>query len=427
MRECISSLVKDKKILILGFGREGRSSYNLIESVGGFKSLDVADANQVSLPEGSSSTLIHGESYMDYMNEYDVVFKSPGIVLPKDPSEYNCQITCQADLFLRVYGSQIIGITGTKGKSTTSSLTYHILKNAGKDVLFAGNIGLPVFEITDDIQEDTIIVIELSCHQLEYAANNPHIAVLLNLYEDHLDHYGTVEKYHSAKKNIYRFQKANDTLYVGKEWAPTSNECHSNIIGIDAPELPFSSWEELGIKTLRGNHNLINATFVYKICQQYSVSDSDFIEGIKSFKPLAHRLEYIGSKNAVDFYDDSISTTVESAISAIKAISNGSVILIGGMDRGIDYCGLIEYLKDRPIANVICMYESGKRVYNELTKYLSDGLYYRDDLMSAVALSKELAPANTAVILSPAAASYGYFKNFEERGDKFKEYSLDNN
>ena len=422
MRSCIKSLVENKKVLILGFGREGKSSYNIIESVGGYASLDVADANQVSLPEGSNSLLICGENYMDCLNQYDVVFKSPGIVLPKNPSEYTCQITCQADLFMKVYGSQIIGITGTKGKSTTSSLTYHILKNSGKDVLFAGNIGIPVFEITDDIKPNTIIVIELSCHQLEYATNNPHIAVLLNLYEDHIDHYGTVEKYHLAKRNIYRFQKKSDTLYVGSEWAPSVDECKSNIVKIDSPSLPFASWEELGIKTLRGNHNLINATFVYKICKEYGVSDAQFIDGVKSFKPLAHRLEYIGTKDGVDFYDDSISTTVESAISAVKAISNGSVILIGGMDRGIDYTGLISFLKDKPIANVICMYESGKRVYNELSKCLTDGLHYTDDLTSAVTLAKNLAQKNTAVILSPAAASYGYFKNFEDRGDKFKEY-----
>lgn len=422
MRSCIKSLVENKKVLILGFGREGKSSYNIIESVGGYEALDVADANQVSLPEGTASNLIYGEEYMDCLNNYDVVFKSPGIVLPKTPSEYNCQITCQADLFMKVYGSQIVGITGTKGKSTTSSLTYHILKNSGKEVLFAGNIGIPVFEITDDIRPETIIVIELSCHQLEYATNNPHIAVLLNLYEDHLDHYGTVEKYHSAKRNIYRFQSSKDTLYVGGKWAPSADECKANIVKIENYELPFSSWEELGIKTLRGNHNLINATFVYKICKEYGVSDEQFIDGIKSFKPLAHRLEYIGTKNNIDFYDDSISTTVESAISAIKAITNGSVILIGGMDRGIDYTGLIDFLKDRPIANVVCMYESGKRVFDELSKYLTEGLYYTPDLISAVTLSKKLAPTDTAVILSPAAASYGYFKNFEDRGDRFKEY-----
>ena len=128
MKETIRNLIKDKKVLILGYGREGQSSFRMISSVGGYQVLDIADANAVSSDLTASHKVITGANYLDCLDEYDVVFKSPGIVLPKDIKEYNCHITCQADLFLQVYGAQTIGITGTKGKSTTSSLLYHILK-----------------------------------------------------------------------------------------------------------------------------------------------------------------------------------------------------------------------------------------------------------------------------------------------------------
>ncbi len=426
MKDTIRNLVKDKKVLILGFGREGQSSFRLISSVGGFSALDIADANAVSSDLTATHNVITGANYLDCLNDYDVVFKSPGIVLPKDINEYTCHITCQADLFLQVYGAQTIGITGTKGKSTTSSLLYHILKECGKDVLFGGNIGLPIFDITDQIHPRTIVVFELSCHQLEYAHYSPSKAILLNLYEDHLDHYGSVEKYWKAKQNIYRNQAINDSLFCSPECLPATGECKATIIKVKAADLPFNSFDEIEGVTLRGTHNLLNTAFVYDVCRRYNISNEEFEKALGTFKTLAHRLQFIGTKDEVDYYDDSISTTVESAMSAIKAIPNAGTILLGGMDRGIDYDPLVEFLQTRNLEHIILMYDSGKVILDKLKAVANDDfmqhVHYIEELADACAFAKENASKRTAVILSPAAASYGHFKNFEQRGDFFKEH-----
>ncbi|MCR5416035.1 MAG: UDP-N-acetylmuramoyl-L-alanine--D-glutamate ligase [Pseudobutyrivibrio sp.] len=426
MKETIRDLVKDKKVLILGFGREGQSSFRMISSVGGYSSLDIADANAVSSDLTAMHTVITGAGYLDCLNDYDVVFKSPGIVLPKDIKEYSCHITCQADLFLQVYGAQTIGITGTKGKSTTSSLLYHILKTCGKDVLFGGNIGLPIFDITDQIHPRTVIVFELSCHQLEYAHYSPAKAILLNLYEDHLDHYGSVEKYWHAKQNIYRNQKSNDTLFCNPEFLPKQGECKATVVKVKTADLPFKSFDEIEGVTLRGTHNLFNTAFVYDVCRRYDISNEEFMQALTSFKTLAHRLQYIGTKDEIDYYDDSISTTVESAISAIKAIPNAGTILLGGMDRGIDYDPLVEFLQTTTLEHIILMYDSGKVIKEKLEATASadfmNRVHYIGTLEDACDFVKTNASKKTAVILSPASASYGVFKNFEQRGDFFKEH-----
>ena len=136
---------------------------------------------------------------MDTLDDYDLVFKSPGIVLPRDPLTCDCQITSQMEVFFTAYRRQIIGITGTKGKSTVTTLLHHILKENHRDAVLAGNIGIPAFDILEEIHEKTWIICELSCHQLEYIHVSPHVAVLLNIHEEHLDHYGTMKNYIHAK------------------------------------------------------------------------------------------------------------------------------------------------------------------------------------------------------------------------------------
>lgn len=431
MKDYISELIKDKKVLILGFGREGRSSFQLFKNVGGFFCLDVADGNPTIAEEKIDAKIIAGPQYLDVIDEYDIVMKSPGIVLPREISDYKAMITCQIDLFMHEYGRQTVGITGTKGKSTTSTLLYHVLKESGRNTILAGNIGIPVFDILDQIEDETIIVVELSCHQLEYNHFAPHMAALLNFYEDHLDHYGTYEKYCNAKRNIYRNQKENDLFFVRDEFTPSADEYQSTLKIVAASHLPFVSWSDFeGGAPLRGEHNKINAAFVYDICKCLGVTDSEYMSAIASYKTLPHRLEYLGQKNGVEFFDDSISTTCESAISAMKSIENCGAILLGGMDRGIDYEPLIEYLLTSSPNHVICMYDSGKKLFdllsNRMTVADKDKLYYASTLEEACSYAKRVAEVGSAVILSPAAASYGVFKNFEERGDKFKEYVMMN-
>ncbi|MCQ2520609.1 MAG: UDP-N-acetylmuramoyl-L-alanine--D-glutamate ligase, partial [Lachnospiraceae bacterium] len=203
MDKVLKQIISNKNILILGFGREGKSTLREILALGGFLSVTIADAKDIpseikkDLPDYME--YVTGDGYLDCIDDYDVVFKSPGVVLKKPASEYKALITAQMDIFLMAYRDRSIGITGTKGKSTTSSLIAHLLKENGKNVLFAGNIGIPVFDIWKQVEDDSVVVIEMSCHQLEYIRVSPRISVLLNIYEDHLDHYETREKYAEAK------------------------------------------------------------------------------------------------------------------------------------------------------------------------------------------------------------------------------------
>ncbi len=435
--EYIKNYTEGKKICILGFGREGKSTYRILTKYCTPSKISISDLNPVDasangIPE--SVELITGKDYQNCLDRFDIVFKSPGIVLEKNIDELKCEISCETQVFFEVFREQIIGITGTKGKSTVSSLIYHILKESGVDAYLAGNIGIPVFEIAEGLTDESVVVCELSCHQLEYMTVSPQEAVFLNLYEEHLDHYGTMEKYYNAKKNIYLHQQENDTLIINSEIAP-ENTVNNNIYTVSNSDesadiyvnngIIHSSENEYGIPTdkikLLGIHNHYNIAVAHAMTRFY-VTEDEFTNALCTFNPLAHRLEYVCTVNGVRYYDDSISTACATAIEAVKSVPNCGTILLGGMDRGIDYTSLVEFLKTTDI-NIICMETSGKRIYDMITDAKfenSERVNYVPHLEDAVELASKITTEGKSCVLSPASASYGIFKNFEERGDVFK-------
>ena len=436
--EYIKNYTEGKKVCILGFGREGKSTYRILEKYCSPKAVAIADLNPVDreangLPE--SVELICGKGYQDCLDRFDMVFKSPGIVLEKSLSELKCMITCETQVFFEVYREQIIGITGTKGKSTVTSLIYHVLHESGVDCRIAGNIGIPVFDIAEGMNDDTVVVCELSCHQLEYMTVSPSSAVFLNLYEEHLDHYGTMENYYNAKKNIYLHQDVCDVLWCNHDIASddmpsivvtVSNTNESADVYVSDGIVYDSDDEEYEIPVddikLLGTHNHYNIAIAWDVCKDL-VEEEDFTKALCSFDPLAHRLEFVDTVRGIRWYDDSISTACATAISALQSVPAVGTILIGGMDRGIDYQPLVDFLADFDV-RVICMEASGKRVYDMIQASGSfnnrERVHYADHLEDAVKLAAEITPEGMSCVMSPAAASYGIFKNFEERGDAFK-------
>ncbi len=437
--EYIQNYTAGKSVCILGFGREGKSTYNILKKYCSPSEIAICDLYNVdrkanNLPDDVK--LICGECYQECLDDFDMVFKSPGIVLNKQPKELKCLVTSETQVFFEVYREQIIGITGTKGKSTVSSLIYHILKESGKDCRLAGNIGIPVFDIAEEMTEDTLVVCELSCHQLEYMTVSPACAVFLNLFEEHLDHYGTMENYRKAKKNIYIHQQDGDCLLIESTIAPRLSNAY--VYSISAEDSKADIYVSNGIVDnnnsgdtyiiptekikLLGVHNHYNIAVAYFITAPF-VNYKEFETALCSFNPLAHRLEFVGKIKGIRWYDDSISTACATAIEAVKSVPDAKTILIGGMDRGIDYTTLVEYFKDTNI-NVICMETSGKRVYDmiQAADYADmSRIHLVEHLEDAVKLAAEITPEGMSCVLSPAAASYGIFKNFEERGDAFKE------
>ena len=389
----ITEKLDNKRILIWGKGREGKSSEKFL--------LEHCPGATFEMVEGSEDDI------QKLSGDYDYILKSPGIITKIMDPKY----ISQTRLFMEEFGSKVVGITGTKGKSTTSSLLYHVLHDVRKgNAILCGNIGLPCFDYYDDISEDTIVVYELSCHQLSDLETSPHIAVFLNLYEDHLDRYITMENYFSAKKNITIHQGPDDFLFYGNDVPEIETKAKKILLSFDR-SMNFNM-------KLQGAHNQFNATFVYRICTEVFGLDPDEVKkSIETFTGLHHRLEFVGNFDGIDFYNDSISTIPQATIQAATSIQNTGTLLIGGMDRGIDYTTLIAFIKEHPEYQYICAYESGRRIYDEVGDLPYCHLV--SDIKESVEMARKITPKGKACIMSPAAASYTHFKDFEARGEKF--------
>jgi UDP-N-acetylmuramoyl-L-alanine---L-glutamate ligase len=453
MTDLLRSELTGKHVLLLGFGREGQSSFSFIRKILPEFPLTIADQsdeirNHALVKEDLTVTFRTGAVYLEGLDAFDLIIKSPGITLkdlpyPVDP----IKITSQTDLFLLSFSGQVIGITGTKGKSTTSSLLHYILRKAGRDSILLGNIGRPAFNALDEIHPDTMIVYEMSSHQLEYFTNAPHISILLNLYQEHLDAYHSFRDYQMAKMNIMRFQSEEDYFIY--------NADDSLITGLVAElqlirnYLPFSFSDELADgsfirdgmiffseecrsnpvldlnkkRKLKGDHNVLNIMAVINACKILGIEDEVIREGIAGFTGLEHRIEFAGKFHGILFYNDSIATIPEATMEAVKALETVDTIILGGFDRGIEYKSLAKFLARSEIRNFICTGEAGHRIMDHLDsiKKVEQKIFpiNRFDDFLEIAIRNTL--PGRICLLSPAAASYDEFMNFEMRGKRFKE------
>jgi UDP-N-acetylmuramoylalanine--D-glutamate ligase len=415
MFDLILNRLRGKRILILGFGREGKSSLAFLKKYLPEAQVAVADKNPM---EGVKHS---GEDYLQAVYEYDIVIKTPGISL-KDFDAKGVEITSQTDLFLSQFHNQTIGISGTKGKSTTTSLIYHLLKSSGHDAILTGNIGIPCFDIMEQIRADSIVVYELSAHQLEYVHNSPRVGVLLNIFEEHLDHFGTMERYAEAKLNIMRYMGEDDMAVVHESlmedaWRLFVNNIVFSLFDID-------DLVDYTALPLLGEHNLLNVKAALLACYAYGVDVRELVPFLYTFKPLEHRLEPVGTFGGVTFVNDSISTIPQAAIQACNALGHVDFLLLGGFDRGIDYQPLADYLNAHPVPHLLFTGKAGERMMQLLAKVPEpvEGptIYYYASMEEAFAYMSTHAKPSDVCLLSPAASSYDQYKNFEERGAKFK-------
>ncbi len=414
MFDLILNRLRGKRILVLGFGREGRSTWRFLHKYLPDATVAVADKNEMELVQ------YFGTSYLEAIYDYDIVIKTPGISL-KDFDTKGVEITSQTDLFLSHFHSQTIGISGTKGKSTTTSLIYHLLKSSGRDAILTGNIGIPCFDVMEEIKPDSIVVYELSAHQLEYVHNSPRVGVLLNVFEEHLDHFGTFERYKAAKLNLLRFMDKDDTAIIHDS---LSLDAHRVIASEATQSRTFSLFDLDNIidrtaLPLKGEHNLLNIKAALLACDAYGVDYHELIPYLFTFKPLEHRLEPVGIFDGVSFVNDSISTIPQATIQACKALGRVDFLLLGGFDRGIDYQPLADYLKQNPVPHLLFTGKAGERMM-ELMDGISTQLFHYSSMEQAFAYLTTKAQNGDVVLLSPAASSYDQYKNFEERGRKFK-------
>ena len=415
--ELILNRLREKRILILGFGREGKSTLRFLQKYIPEAVVAVADKNEM---EGVQH---FGTGYLESMYNYDIVIKTPGISL-KGFDTKGVEITSQTDLFLNQFHNQTIGITGTNGKSTTTSLIYHLLKSSGRDAILTGNIGIPCFDIMEDIQPESIIVYELSAHQLEYVHESPRVGVLLNVFEEHLDHFGSMSRYKSAKLNIMRFMGENDTAVIHETLLDDAWRLFVNNIVFSLFDI--SEFVDETALPLKGEHNLLNVKASLLACYAYDNTDyRELIPYLYTFKPLEHRLEPVGTFGGVTFYNDSISTIPQAAVSACQALGRVDFLLLGGYDRGIDYQPLVDYLREHPVPHLLFTGKAGERMMNLLRDSGIDADLQPYETMDAAFKYLIInAQAGDVCLLSPAASSYDQYKNFEERGAKFKALAL---
>lgn len=411
MFDLILNRLRGKRILILGFGREGKSTLHFLNKYLPDASVGVADKNPM---EGVTHS---GEHYLEAIYDYDIVIKTPGISL-KDFDTKGVEITSQTDLFLSQFHHQTIGITGTKGKSTTTSLIYHLLKSSGRDAILTGNIGIPCLDVMEDIKPESIVVYELSAHQLEYVHNSPRVGVLLNVFEEHLDHFGSMMRYKSAKLNIMRHMGEDDIAVIHESLL--DDAWHLFVNNIVFSLFDISEFVDETALPLKGEHNLLNVKAALLACYAYDNTDCrEFVPYLYTFKPLEHRLEPVGTFGGVSFYNDSISTIPQATIEACKALGHVDFLLLGGFDRGIEYSPLVDYLKENPVPHLLFTGKAGKRMMALMDGKRQTHKYY-NNMEEAFAYIAQYANTGDICLLSPAAASYDQYKNFEERGAKFK-------
>ncbi len=452
MLKKLLDFLENKKIVILGFGMEGESTYRFLRKYFPEKNLFIVDKNEdllnkhIELIEDPYLEVSLGENYLNGIEEYELIIKAPGISLKdQDTSKYENKITSQLELFLEYVKIFSIGITGTKGKSTTSSLMYKVLVDQGKDAYLLGNIGEPIFNDIEQFSSESIAVIELSSHALEFVKKGTNIGCILDIYEEHLDHYKSLEKYIEAKFNLAKYQTLKDFLiynydnefmkkfnfnYKENDYAISLNKVPDtkNKVFLQDNFIYCNNTRLMNINeklNLKGMHNINNIMFILAVCDILKLNFKEAINSIKEFKPLEHRMEFVGNVNGVDYYNDSIATIPEATINAINSIKNVNTLIVGGKDRGVNLEEFITFLKNSKIDNIICLPKTGEFIKNAL-EVSNKNVVFTNELENAVKIAKQVTKKGTVCLLSPAASSYGYFKNFEERGKLFKKYVLDN-
>lgn len=446
----------DKEVLIVGLGISGLSTIKALSKLGA--NISVMDSKE---EKDLQDKLINiqdipikkyfGTDVID-LEKIDLIVKSPGIPpnanIIQKAKKNNIEVMTDIELAFRLSPTEkIVAITGTNGKTTTTTLTGEILKRAKFNTYVVGNIGVGILQEIIKAKSDDVFVIEASSFQLEDTKLfKPKISIILNISPDHIDWHGSYENYIKAKKNIFKNQDKNDYIilnYDDKIIRSFSKEINANIIWfsllqklnkgiyLDGEDIIINDEirekKLMSTKDIRilGKHNLENVLGSIGICYAMGVDIEIIKEGAKEFKGVEHRLEYVMEKNRIYFYNDSKGTNPEASIKAIKAIDTPIILIAGGYDKGVRFDEFIKSF-DNKVKSLILLGETKEQIKNTAIKYGFQNYYLVDNMDEAIHLAYKLGQKGDSILLSPACASWGMYKNFEERGKEFKKavYSL---
>lgn len=401
----IEELKKYKKILLLGYAREGRATERFLKQY--VPEAEILIADQTTDP-----------NYLDRQVEADLVIKTP--VIPK--ALVTRTYTTATNLFFANAHRPIIGITGSKGKSTTTSLIAAILKEAGKNVRLVGNIGHAALEsLCEDVPEDVIFVMELSSYQLDDIRYAPHLAVFVSFFPEHLDYHGSRNSYFEAKSHITTYQGPEDYFV----YHPGYPEIAALAKRTKAQTIPFRTEAPFSLEgiALAGEHNIQNILGAITACERLGISFDVMERVIRAFQPLPHRLVNIGTYRGITFYNDALATAPEATISAIQALKNVETIFLGGTDRGYDFHELAQVIMGSAIRNIVLFPDTGATIKALLEAAGYQGRFFETTSMEeAVRFAYKQTQPGSICLLSTASPSYRLWKNYEEKGDLFIKY-----
>lgn len=446
------SYIKNRKTAIIGLGVSNIPLLDYLYKLGAKitvfdnRTIDEIDKNILDKITDRNIEFSFGKNNLSKLVGYEIIFRSPTCrpdtnELVKE-SERGAIITSEIEMLMELCPGTTIGITGSDGKTTTTSLIYEIIKKQGYNCYLGGNIGIPLFNKIDEMKPEDIVILELSSFQLMGISVSPRIAVITNISPNHLDIHKSYEEYIEAKKNIFKNQDENGVVILNYDNQIT-RECEKEVKG----KVVFFSKEQklsdgvvldnevikvcqnklrrhlLNTKDLmlKGQHNYENACAA--VAATLSLVDAEQqIEAIQNFRGVKHRLEFVKEIDGVKWYNDSIGTSPTRTIAGLNSFEEKIVLIAGGYDKHLDYTPIAKPILEK-VSTLILMGQTASKIKNAVQeKMLDEGIeiYECDTLKEAVDVAKKTAQKGEIVLFSPASASFDMYKNFEERGDKFK-------
>jgi len=425
----------NKKIAILGLGAEGQDLLTWLKKNSLNCQITIFDKNETK-----------GQAYETRnLSQFDLIFRSPGFYrlspMLLAAQKQGTEITSVTKLFFSLCPCPIIGVTGTKGKGTTATLITQILKNSGKSVYLAGNIGKPMLELLPLLKKADYVCLELSSFQLQDLTQSPHLAVVLNITSEHLDFHQSVDEYRQAKLNLIKFQAPTDKAVLNSDYPFTRDlttqaqkyyfsrlhqvhgayvKDHQIYLNIDTKPILIGPTFKL---QLRGEHNWENITAAITAASLAGASISTIKKTVFKFKGLEHRLELVRELNQVKYYNDSFSTTPETAIAAIKSFTEPIILILGGSYKGSDYSALGKTIsQSRNLKAIILIGKMGLIIQKSILKTNAKIIKGKNTFPQIINQAFKLTSPGDVVLLSPACASFDMFENYKQRGNQFKAY-----
>ena len=443
--------IAGKNVLVFGSGISGIGAAGLLEERGASVTLydgnDKLDVEEIrgKMKDGAKTDIVLGEFPEELLGKLDLVIISPGV--PTDlpivnrMRESDIPVVGEIELAYELGKGELLAITGTNGKTTTTALLGEIMKAVYDSAFVVGNIGIPYTNVVDETRDDSVIVAEMSSFQLESIVDfRPRVSAILNITPDHLNRHHTMEAYIQAKKNVAINQTAEDTCVLNyedevlREFGETlqtkvlyfsSKRKLDKGIYLDDGNIIYRNPDEClvcNVKELKllGVHNYENVMAAVAMAAAYGVSMDSIRKTIKEFAGVEHRIEFVAEKNGVAYYNDSKGTNPDAAIRGIQAMNRPTYLIGGGYDKQSEYKEWIESF-DGKVKKLLLIGQTREKIAKEAEECGFTDIMLLDTFEDAVLTAAKLAEPGEAVLLSPACASWGMFKNYEERGDKFKE------